>query len=761
MNEFVESVLQDRVYFEYENSWEDVARRVSRYVASAGVNKGITNIDKLRDNELTYFNLINERIFLPNSPTLFNAGKHTPKALFEKDWKDMAYKDYAAIANTSNKTCLSACFVGGISDSMQGIMSTLNDFVYITQAGGGFGTDFSPLRPKGAYVKGVQGTSSGVISFMEMFDTAGKTILQGGKRRAALMGVLDYNHPDIIDFIYAKTDNNGEGKLSFFNLSVDIDSETFYKLYQNDEYVVLRHIQTGEVGQIKARELLRLIAEQAWKTGDPGLVFTNKHNKYSPISNTERINSTNPCGEQFLPGSQKNGTIGSCNLGSIDILKVWKHQYKYDLESVVRASVQFLDDVVDINTFPLETIARTNKHYRNIGLGVMGVHDYLIERNIPYDSEEGAIEIARMMAIIAHHSYQASYDLGQEFGVAPAWETSKFKQVDGFVPFQMLEGPEFNEINHGLRLLFNKIKEKGLRNIALNTIAPTGTLSIIAETSSGIEPNFAYHYIRYMINKDGKRVPLEYVHPKLQLLAHSIDFEIFKDSGDLAEFGFDTAVYSKANEISTAGHIRMQNYAQAYVDNSISKTINLPNSASIEDIENVYLEALRNNCKGITVFRDGCLSKQVLETKKEERVESLPGMTKIHKSGDKKTYVTLNFKDNKPFEVFITGDGRTPAFIGRMISLSLKSGVEFQQIMKQLKKTGGFYKDLCAILEKIVEEFGEEPDVVSTSGLEYNSKGFFVDDEGNTVCPSCQSKNTIILQEGCLHCSACGYGKCS
>ena len=758
MDNFINKILKDRYLFKNETTWEDVASRVSRYVASAGIAKGKT-LSQMQLSEFAYMSIINNKIFIPNSPTLFNAGLHANKSIFLKSTLDMRYEDYNNLYNSRQDCCLSACFAGYIDDSMKSIINTLNEEILVSKAGGGYGINFSNLRPKGAFVSGTGGTSSGVVSFMELFDTAGKVILQGGKRRCALMGILDYNHPDIIDFIQIK---NGD-KLSVFNLSVNIDSEAFLKKLQKKEYITLRHEQTGEVGQILAEDFLTLLAENAWGTGDPGIVYMNKHNKYSAISNLLRTTTTNPCGEQFLPVSET--ITGSCNLGSIDINKVYSRDLNF--EDIVIQSVRFLDDVVDINTFPVKNAHIANQTFRNIGLGLMGVHDYLLNQGFNYNSERARISIQKVTAELALFSYRASRILGQQYGIAPAFKESRLHIQKGFIPFKMSDNKEMQSINEKLIEEFSIIADKGIRNMTLNTIAPTGTLSILGECSSGIEPVFAFVYNRKVTKKDGKIEDFKQIHPLLSSQPWWNETKLTPqviESGSLESLSSIPDHWVTSHEISPLNHLLMQDFAQAYIDNSISKTINLPNTATVKDIEEIYKLSMQLNCKGITVFRDKCLQTQVLTLGDFKRENSLEGVTKVIEIEDGKVYITINFQKNKPVEVFITGDGNVPEFVGRMTSLALSSEIEIDLILKQFKKTGGSFGLIGDTLGNMINSYRGNSNYqksIDEKKLKYHSKGFFTNENGDTVCPVCSAIGSIMLQEGCVTCQACGYGRCN
>jgi ribonucleoside-diphosphate reductase alpha chain len=729
--QLVNQVLRDRYFMKGEDKWEDIARRVARYVAAAGVPKG-KSLSEMVNSERLYYSLIESRKFIPNSPTLFNAGINLNLGVFSIPVEQMSYQDYTRIYQSRDGCCLSACFVVPVHDSMDSIFKALYDMAMITKAGGGVGFDFSQLRPLNSRVASIPNAASGPISFMRIFDKAADIIKQGGKRRAALMGILDYTHPDALDFIASKNGNDGRSVFSFFNISIDVNPHEFLVAYNNDNDIEFHHEVTGKTGKINSRDYLRAIAESAWKCGDPGMVFTTRHNLYR--STREEANSTNPCAEQFLL------PYSSCNLGSIDISKL----SPYEFEGIVYAAVSFLDDVVDINSFPIQELADANLKYRNIGLGLMGIHDWLIQGGYRYDSMDGRQQVQRLCRDLTKYSYSQSNRLARKYGQAAAYNDSRF--AHGVDP-----------IAGDLVDVFDFVRQNGgLRNMALNTIAPTGTVSTIAECSSGVEPNFAFAYTRNMASRSGGITELNWTSQTLDVLDLSPDeFKHVLETGSVPR---DLPEYKTAGEINPIHHVKMLSAAQKWIDASISKTVNLPNDATVDDIIDVYLLAMQSDCKGITVYRDGSLRHQVLETKKKhERAETLEGKTRVHTDDGRKTYVTVNFdKDGAPVEVFITGETNVSVLIGRMVSLALRSGVGLRDVLDQLYKTGGYAGEIGGVIQRIVNG-GDN----GSGEFVETSKGFMVDRNGNTKCPYCGGVNTIVLQEGCMTCKQCAGGKCS
>ena len=752
--ELIESILRDRYYSNGEQSWEEVAHRVARYVASAGIAKGLS-LSAIQARERAYEAIIQGRFFLPNSPTLFNAGVNTEKWLIKRLTESMSIENYSAIYDSRAKNaCLSACFVVGIDDSMKDIYRALSDAALITKSGGGVGFSFSRLRPKGSNVRGTGGFSSGAVAFMEVFDRSAHVVRQGGRRRAAMMAVLRYDHPDILDFIHSKKNNDGTSVLSYFNISVDVDPDKFLELYKDDGDIILTHEYTGQVGTISARELMRTIAENAWKSGDPGMIFTSRHNESSSVGNTVKVESTNPCGEQYLfPGE-------SCVLGSIDLTRAVDGK----LDKIVEWAVDFLDDVVDINNFPIDKLGVVNSMNRNIGLGVMGVHDALIANGLPYDSQSGRMWVAEKMARIARVSYERSMNNGILFGSAPAFDGSRFEE-SGFVPFRMIDDESLEEENAKIRDVMERIRVNGIRNMSIGCIAPTGTISILSESSSAIEPSFAFSYGRTMISNSGERVQKHVESRSLENVKFSYDSDVLRETGSLLkaairndEDGSNGYIPKTAQEIHPYDHILMQAVVQAYISNSVSKTINMPNSATVEDVESAFMIAMRSGCKGVTIYRDGSLSMQILETKKvPKREEELSGRTRVHNDDGKKTYVTVNFDDDgNPVEVFISGETRVSVLIGRFVSMALRAGIDWTEVVDQLHKTGGYSSEIGDVISDTIGE----PRVDGDNNWQDTNKGFSVNEAGDTRCDSCGTVNSIIMHSGCVECSSCFWAAC-
>jgi ribonucleoside-diphosphate reductase alpha chain len=802
-----------------ETKWSDICRRVARVIATAELvnNPAIESksdsekLDEVKFWEETFYNFLLSRIFIPNSPTLFNAGMGVRHELLWKPIEQMTLEDYWEIYNSRNHLhMLSACFVVPVEDSIEGIFDAVKEYALITKAGGGIGSNFSRLRPKGSFVAGTHGQASGPVSFMHVFNSAVGVVEQGYRRRGALMGILNIDHPDIEEFITAKEGNDGEKVLKFFNISVGITMprEELLKLYTEDGEIELKHPKCNTTRKVKVRELIKKMAKNAWKTGDPGLAFLSEMNKYYAMYPEMVIESTNPCGEIGLAPYE------ACNLGSIDVAKFYLNG-KFDWEAfgeATRLAVRFLDNVIDVNVFPLEKITKAVKDSRRIGLGIMGFADLLYLLDIPYDSPEGRQFAADMTAFMAIQGHSESNRLAKEKGSFPLFEKSRYYREEGFAPFAM----GMSKFDDELRQVLSESKY-GKRNVAVLTIAPTGSISNIADTSSGLEPNFLLAYVRYMNKHDGGKEALFYVNKVLEQKLDKEMLERIKDrlveKGSLKDIPevpeHIKRVFVTAMDISPMDHLLMQDAFQRYVDNNISKTINMPNSATEEDVLNIYLEALKLNIRGLTIYRDGSLQTQVLTSAKnlktkdapkvqffvldekhklrpKPRKDTLRSVTRKFKTESGTTYITVSFDDNgEAVEIFLSNGTELAEAIGRLSSIALRAGVSAEEILEQLRKVKGTYtpalaKEIKNAIDDFVELWGETPaetidtfvidgtaktaeeieKFVTANGLQW-AEGYYVDADGNTYCPSCLSKNSIIKQEGCTSCRKCGWSKCS
>lgn len=676
-----------------------------------------------------FYAVMAEYKFLPNSPTLMNAGTDLGQ--------------------------LSACFVLPVGDSIEEIFDAVKHAAMIHKSGGGTGFSFSRIRPKDSRVGSTGGVASGPLSFLRIFNTATEQIKQGGTRRGANMGILRVDHPDITDFIRAK---EREGEFNNFNLSVAL-TEDFMQSVEKDEEYALYAPNTREIaGKRSAREIFEMLVQKAWESGDPGIIFIDRINRDNPTPDQGEIESTNPCGEQpLLP-------YEACNLGSINLAKFFLPEKQGDeaidwdeLRRVIHLAVRFLDNVIDASRFPLPQITENVAKNRKIGLGVMGWADLLFQMDIPYDSQ-GALHLAeKVMGFVHEEARAGSYLLAGERGAFPAYDTSIYAQK-GMGPY---------------------------RNATVTTIAPTGTLSIIAGCSSGIEPLFALCFTRNVM--DGEK--LTEVNPYFESALISAGchspklMESVAAKGSIASFGHlpekIRRVFVTAMDIDPEWHLRMQAAFQLFTDNAVSKTVNLPNSATVDDIRRIYWMAYERGCKGVTVYRDGCKANQVLctgengDAKASERenrptVRARPdivyGFTQKVNTGHGLMYVTINEVDGKPFELFATigKSGRSTTAkaeaIGRLISLALRSGIEITDIVKQIKGIGG---------EMPVFNMARKGQVVSIpDGIAWvlenrylkAKQPFAVNGLGAQHCPDCD--DILVFQEGCHICPSCAFTKC-
>lgn len=545
--------------------------------------------DMLYENVIdVFFQVMANRYFLPNSPTLMNANAPLGQ--------------------------LSACFVLPVYDSIESIFESLKNTALIHKSGGGTGFNFSKLRPKGDVVKSTSGVASGPVSFMRIYDVATDVIKQGGKRRGANMGILRVDHPDIVDFIYAKSE---EGVFKNFNISVAVTDEFMEAVEKGAEFRLVNPRTGQPVQEVNARYLFDMIVYNAWRSGDPGMIFIDTINRHNPTPHLGVIEATNPCGEQpLLP-------YESCNLGSINLERMVKFEegkWVVDwrkLREVVRVATHFLDNVIDANQFPIPEIEEKTLMTRKIGLGVMGWANMLFRLGIPYDSEE-AIDLARrIMEYINYHSKLMSAELAKVRGSFPAFKSSIYDSDNPRMPFEA-EG-EAKHYTLDWSRVREAVKKYGIRNATTTTVAPTGTISIIAGTSSGIEPVFALVYSRNVLG--GVRLfevntVLEDVLKERGIYNDEVMAEVSKTGtiSHIESLPEDVRrVFVTALEISVDWHVRMQAAFQEFTDNAVSKTINLRPDASPEDVKKAFLLAYRLGCKGITVYRYGSKGEQVLE----------------------------------------------------------------------------------------------------------------------------------------------------
>jgi ribonucleoside-diphosphate reductase alpha chain len=735
-------------------------RRVASAIAVADqlYGKSEKEIQKIEDD---FYRMMTSSEFLPNSPCLMNAGKDLGQ--------------------------LSACFTLPIDDSMESIFETLKVTSLIHKSGGGTGFSFSRLRPKNAVVKTTGGIASGPISFMRVYDAATEAVKQGGTRRGANMGILRVDHPDIMEFATCKEHNK---QITNFNISIAITDEFMQKLQKGEDYDLIDPHTHKPVKQINSKEVFDLIVRQAHKNGEPGIIFIDRINQYNPTPKLGKIESTNPCGEQpLLP-------YESCDLGSINVSVICKKvgsRYEIDwerLKEVTNLAVHFLDNLIDVNKFPLAQIEKATKATRKIGLGVMGWASLLIRLNIPYNSDEAVALAEKVMSFILNESTKKSLELGKSKGTFPAFKGSIYDKRDGSTK---------------------------MRNATLTTIAPTGTISIIAgPCSSGIEPLFAISYYRNVMDND----KLVEVDPLFEEMAKEKGFysrelmEKIAESGSVQHIeGIPEdikRIFVTAHDIAPEWHVRMQAAFQKYVHNATSKTINFPHEATIEDVRKAYLLAYELDCKGITVYRDKSREEQVLnigssDQKKDEKTQVLPadykkeiaprprpeviiGTTTKVSTGCGNLYVTINVdEEGQPFELF-TQMGKAGGCaasqleaIGRLVSLGFRAGIEVKSIIEQLRNIRcpspswekGQRIFSCAdaiarvVERRLVNNQAAKMAVESTPiAMKHSS-----DDEPAAsdiakalggdivgVCPDCGG--ALRHEEGCMKCHACGFSKC-
>lgn len=565
-------------------------RRVADSIAKAELEYGKTEADakKLADE---FYEMITKRYFMPNSPTLMNAGRELGQ--------------------------LSACFVLPVEDSLEGIFEAIKNTALIHKSGGGTGFSFSRLRAKNSVVKSTMGVSSGPVSFMEVFNAATEAVKQGGTRRGANMGILRVDHPDILEFIDCKNDTS---RLNNFNISVALTDKFMDAVKNNTNYDLINPHNNEVVGQLNAKEVFGKIVDNAWRTGEPGIIFIDKMNADNPTPLLGEIESTNPCGEvPLLP-------FEACNLGSINLgLMVEDGKINWDrLKEVTKLSIKFLDDVITVNNYPLPKIAEMVQNNRKIGLGVMGWADMLMKLELSYNSEEGTKLAAQVMEFIDYHSKVEAIELAKLRG---SFHNFKGSIYDGKKFLQTkYAGKSAGMITDEMWAeLDSEIEKYGIRNATTTCIAPTGTISMIASASGGIEPLFGLVFMRNVM--DGTEL-LE-VNPIFKAYAEEHGFYTdaimrqISEDGTIAHVdGVDEKsknIFATAHDVSPYWHVKMQAAFQLHTDNAVSKTVNFVESATRKDIEDTYLLAYENNLKGITVYRNNCRQFQPMNlTKKKE-----------------------------------------------------------------------------------------------------------------------------------------------
>jgi ribonucleoside-diphosphate reductase alpha chain len=706
---------------------EELLRRVARNIAQADKEYG--DDAAVEKAEHKFYEMMTNLEFMPNSPTLMNAGRKLQQ--------------------------LSACFVLPVEDNMESIFQAVKDTAMVHKSGGGTGFSFTRLRPKNDMVSTTYGRSSGPVSFMHAFDATTDAVNQGGFRRGANMGVLNIDHPDIIDFITCKTDHS---KLTNFNISVALTEKFMLAVERDEDYETVNPRSHNSVEKLKAREVFDLMCRKAWEGGDPGIMFLDRINADNPTPHIGRIESTNPCGEQPLLPNE------ACNLGSINLSKfVTGGKVDYDrLRETVHNAVHFLDNVINMSNFPLEQIKEMVHSNRKIGLGVMGWADLLVMLGVPYNSEQ-AIELAQeLMGFITFEARKKSEDLAEKRGA--------FKNFPGSI--------------------FDRPGQKPVRNATATTIAPTGTISIISGCSSGIEPLFAVCYVRNVMDNDR----LIEVNPYFEQMARDEGFysdeliEEISRHGTIQEIdGIPDHVkelFVCAHDIAPEWHIRMQAAFQKNTDNAVSKTVNFPADATVEDVKHVYILAYKLGCKGVTIYRDSSREGQVLtkgdtvkgdnvagahpdvKAKSKKRSWSLIGKTIKMETGCGPLYITINEDEDGFFELFNTmgkaggcAASQSEA-IGRLVSLAWRSGISTEKIIKQLsgicchRQTGlGANKiQSCSdAIARAIMLYSEE----SGAGVSSQPRENFL----RGACPVCGG--VVEHEGGCSVCKSCGHSDCS
>jgi ribonucleoside-diphosphate reductase alpha chain len=712
---------------------EGMCYRVAREIAGAEINFG-QDEKKIENLTKAFYELIVSREFLPNSPTLMNAGKET-------------------------RLQYSACYVLPVGDSIIEIFNAIKHAALVHQSGGGTGFAFSRLRPKGSVVRRSGGVASGPVSFMRIFDQATQEIKQGGTRRGANMGVLRVDHPDILQFIDCKRD----GGITNFNISVGVTDGFMNALKAGKEYQLVAPHDGKVTGKLSAREVFERIVKSAWLTGDPGIIWLDRINQgpANPVPSMGPVEATNPCGEQPLYPFEV------CNLGSLNLALMTKGKRKKEvdwqkLEKDIPLAVRFLDNVIEVNPYPIPETDEAAKLNRRIGLGVMGWADLLFQLEIPYSSSKAINLAKKISSFIQKVGHQESQSLAEERGPFPNFEKSIYK------------------------------KQKPLRNATVTTIAPTGSISVLADCSSGIEPAFALAFQHKTGEREMKFINQYFLEAmKKERVAQSALEEVKEkgQAGGVKEIPAKIKrIFQTAHEISWEDHVKMQSAWQIGTDNAVSKTINFPHETEVKDMEKAFLMAYKSGCLGITVFRDGCKEDQVLylglkETGKKKKLEIKPRPEKLQGTTHRiptpvgNAFVTVNTDEKgEPFEVFVsvgkagsdlTADAEA---IGRLISLNLRSANAntkemLAQVVDQLAEIGGAasiglgknrIKSLPDGIAKILRDF-----LVNGDGLkeETVSQPAFKFKNGRDLCPAC-GQGSLIFEEGCSKCLSCGFTKC-
>ena len=726
--------------------------------------------------EKEFLKMMTDLDFVPNSPTLMNAGVN--------------------LEDGSGTGTLSACFVMGLDDTMEGIMTTAKEMAMVQKFGGGTGFALSPIRPKDSSISTTHGKACGPISVLKHLSSVSKLVTQGGKRDGANMAVMDVHHPDILEFIDSK---QVEGDIHNFNISVGASHEFMEAVKNNTDYCLRNRkdpsdpdSEMEDVGTLNARVVFEKIIHGAWRNGEPGMIFLDWVNHKNPTPHIGKMTATNPCGEQpLLP-------YESCNLGSINLSNfVIESQGKQDIDyprlgGVVRTATRFLDNVIDANSYSVNKIEEMTRATRKTGLGVMGFADLLVKMGIPYNSEKGLTIGRGVMKFIRDEADAMSQELAEERGVFPAFKGS----------------------------IYDAENQPRMRNACRLTVAPTGTISMIAGCSSGIEPLFALSYHKHNILGGESLI---YVDQQFEKVAKESGFyseglmEYLADGGSLQNRDdvpdWAKELFATSSEITPEMHVRMQAVFQESVDSAISKTINFPNSATEDDVESAYMLSWELGCKGITVYRAGSREAEVLTAGQSENTSNnesselenklaedellverqrpsvIKGVTERVRTGHGNMFVTINYDENdEPFEVFIAVgkaggcDSAQLEGISRLTTLALRAGIDPKQVVEHLRGItccpvwdGGTLvrsaPDAVALVLSrhlnLDEESGTTDKNESTTQLGmFGSKTTVTNGTNGHAtginanrCPEC-SVGSLIYQEGCKRCPDCGYNKC-